>query len=90
MLFEIEEIIRRIKELPDIDDFLTDLWDERNNKDIMFSFFDNDCRLAWDKELERRFGQIDLSKTLKELYSKYNGAGHPVRDYLILKNLDLR
>ena len=85
---KINNIIRNIETLPD-SDISSDLFQEKNNKNICLMFFNDIKRLLPNERLESLLSKYNLDENYLELYKKLNASTSPVRNYLILLTLNL-
>ena len=89
-------IINRVKlllseseKLPDTDydknGNIRDFWGEQNHRGILINYFSDVLKEINDQELLDRLEKDGLSGSSSlEVYRRINGAGHPIRDRLIL------
>ena len=83
----IREILRAVNALPNEEDQVVDLFAPSNKKKILIQYFDSLLVDAeGDEKLVQLLQQHDLSGEPIDVYHRINGAGHPVRDYLIVKH----
>jgi len=84
---DIERLLIKCEELPDTD-VDSDLFAVKNKKSTMIYFF-KIVLSSMDEELANRLSSVKLDDEPIKVFFTINGRGHPVRDYLILKNNNL-
>jgi len=84
----IRGFIKDVSSLPDTDDS-SDLFGEKNNRRWMLSFFKDVLNGIIHPEIEELVSATNpQSMSAEEAFKLWNGAGHPVRDGLILLGIN--
>jgi hypothetical protein len=82
----INDIIKQTSELPNVD-VHNDLFQEKNNKEIILAFFADVHKALlnakFKDDLVKRLKDSDLTGNPYDVYRRLNAPKHPVRNFLI-------
>lgn len=80
----IQKFLKEAKDMPDDTRTTINLWDERNYKLILISFYEDLLAAIDHPTILSRLSECDLSGDALSTYKIINAGGHPIRDGLIL------
>ena len=83
---KIDHLISVTSALPDTD-VLSDLFQDKNKKQVCLGFFRDIKNVLPDQELESRLGKFNLDGNYLNVYHDLNSPKSPVRNYLITRSI---